>query len=131
MAEEDDRRILARINVLIAEACTHYEERGIPVEEVGEEALLRYAFDRLSEAERVAFGMTPREELEKIFVFAAFSNMAEDIAKKQGRPPPPLGVKDPEQAQLIMEAKRNLRARDEEEAYWRDDNDAADESDPD
>jgi len=130
MAEEDDRRILARINVLIAEACTHYEERGIPVEEVGEEALLRYAFDHLTEAERVAFGMTPQAELEAIFQFAAFSNMAEDIAKKQGRPPPPLGVKDPERAQLIVEAKRSLRVRDEEEAYWRGD-DAADESDPD
>jgi hypothetical protein len=130
MAEEDDRRILARINALIAEACTHYQERGIPVEEVGEEALLRYAFDRLTEAERVAFGMTPRAELEKMFAFAALSNRMEDIAKKQGRPPPLLSVEDPERAQLIVEAKRNLRERDEEEAYWRGD-EAADDEDGD
>jgi hypothetical protein len=113
-----ERQILARIDALIAEARTHYEERGIPAEEVNAETLQRYAFDHLSEAERAAFGLPTPVELEEILAFAQFSNAVDDDYKERGESPPPLDEDDPEQAALIMEAKRYLREQEKAEAYW-------------
>jgi hypothetical protein len=118
---EQERQILARIDALMAEARTHYQERGTPKEEVDDITLQRYAFDHLSEAERVAFGLPSRAELEEILAFAQFSNILDDEAKERGEAIPPLEEDDPERAKLIMEAKQYLRERQEEEAYWRSD----------
>jgi len=113
-----ERQILARIDALIGEARAHYQERGIPDEEIDEETLLRYAYDHLSEAERVAFGIRPRAELEEILALAQFSNVADDYYKERGESPPPLDEDDPERAALIVEAKRYLREQEKAEAYW-------------
>jgi hypothetical protein len=115
---EHERQILARIDALIAEARTLYQERGIPDEEIDQETLQRYAFDHLSEAERAAFGLPTPAELEEILAFAQFSNAVDDYYKERGESPPPPDEDDPERAALIVEAKRYLREQKKAEAFW-------------
>lgn len=114
----------ARIDVLTTEGRAHFQREGIPASEVTEDALLHYALDHLSTAERAAFGIPTREQFTELLAFAEFANILEDIQEEEeGEPKVPLGVKDPKEAETIEWMQRRLRASQAEEAYWHGDSD--------